>query len=52
MDEESHENALFYYNRYVTIKDLKYIKLNSVNSLYLIFDKVNEHTIEIQVIYK
>ena len=52
MDEESHENALFYYSRYVTIKDLKYIKINSVNSLYIIFDKVNEHAIEIQVLYK
>ena len=51
MDEESHENALFYYNRYMTIKDLKYIKINSVNSLYLIFNKVNEYFEEINRTY-
>ena len=27
--------------RYVTIKDSNYVKINSVNSLYLIFSKVN-----------
>ena len=29
------------------IKDLKYIKINSVNPLYLIFSKVNEYFKEI-----
>ena len=32
---------------YVTIKDSKYIKINSVNPLYLIFSKVNEYFEEI-----
>ena len=32
---------------YVTIKDSKYIKINSVNSLYLIFNKVNGYFKEI-----
>ena len=30
-----------YYIRYVTIKHSKYVKINSVNLLYLIFIKVN-----------
>ena len=32
---------------YVTIKDSKYIKINSVNPLYLIFSKVNGYFEEI-----
>ena len=28
---------------YVTIKDSKHVEINSVNSLYLIFSKVNEY---------
>ena len=51
IDEKSHQNALIYYNRYVTIKDLKYIKIISVNSLYLIFNKVNEYFEEINETY-
>ena len=31
----------------MTIKDLKYVKINSVNPLYLIFSKVNEYFEEI-----
>ena len=41
IDEKSCKNIFIYYNGYVTIKDLKYIKINSVNPLYLIFNKVN-----------
>ena len=33
--------------RYVTIKDYKYLKINSVNPLYLIFNKVNGYVEEI-----
>ena len=33
--------SLIYYIGYVTIKDLKYVKINSVNPLYLIFNKIN-----------
>ena len=29
----------FYYIEYVTIKDSKYVKINSVNPLYLILNK-------------
>ena len=31
--EKSYKNILIYYIGYVTIKDLKYIKINSVNPL-------------------
>ena len=37
IDEKSSKSILIYYIRYVTIKVLKYAKINSVNLLYLIF---------------
>ena len=46
-DEKPHKNILIYYIGYVTIKDLKYIKTNGANLLYLIFSKVNEYFEEI-----
>ena len=47
IDEKPHKNILIYYIRYVTIKDSKYVKINSVNPLYLIFNKVNRYSEEI-----
>ena len=47
IDEKSYKNILIYYIGYVTIKDLKYVKNNSVNFFYLIFRKVNEYFEEI-----
>ena len=47
IEEKSCKNSLIYYIRYVTIKDSKYVKINSVNPLYLIFSKVNEYFEEI-----
>ena len=47
IDEKSYKNILIYYIGYVTIKDSKYIKINSVNPLYLIFNKVNGYVEEI-----
>ena len=47
IDEKSYKNIFAYYIGYVTIKDSKYIKINSVNSLYLIFSKVNDYFEEI-----
>ena len=41
IDEKSYKNFLIYYVGYVTIKDSKHVKINSVNLLYLIFNKVN-----------
>ena len=42
LDGKSCKNVLIYYIRYVTIKDSKYVKINSVTSLYLITNKVIE----------
>ena len=47
IDEKSYKNIFVYYIGYVTIKDSKYIKINSVNYLYLIFSKVNGYFEEI-----
>ena len=41
-DEKSYKNISIYYNRYVTIKDLKFVKVNGVNRLYLFFNIVFE----------
>ena len=43
IDKKSHKSILIYYIGNVTIKDSKYVKINSVNPLYLIFNKVNEY---------
>ena len=43
IDEKSYENILIYYIGCVTIKDSKYVKINSVNPLYLISSKVKEY---------
>ena len=42
MDEKSYKKVFINYIGYVKIKDSKYLKVNSVNPLYLIFNKVNE----------
>ena len=53
IDEKSYKNILIYYTGIyicyicIKIKDLKSIKINSVNPLYLIFNKVNEYFEEI-----
>ena len=47
IDEKSYKNILIYYTGYVTIKDSKYVKINSVNPLYLIFSKVSGYLEEI-----
>ena len=46
-DEKSHKNILIYYIAYVTIKDSKYVKINSVNLLDLMFNRINEYFEEI-----
>ena len=46
-DEKWYKNILIYYIGYLTIKDSKYLKINSVNPLYLIFNKVNGYFEEI-----
>ena len=47
IDDKSYKNILIYYFGYMTIKYLKYIKINSVNALYFIFNKVNRYFEEI-----
>ena len=47
IDEKLYKNILIYYIEYVTIKDSKYVKINSVNPLYLIINKVNGYFEEI-----
>ena len=39
----SYKNILIYYIGYVRIKDSRYVKIDIVNPLYLIFNKVNEY---------
>ena len=41
IDEKWYKNIFIYYIGYVTIKDLNYVKLNTVNPWYFIFRKVN-----------
>ena len=41
IDERSHKFYFIYYIGYVTIKDLKYLKIDSVNPSQLVFSKVN-----------
>ena len=41
IDEKLYKNILIYYIAYATMKDSKYAKINSVNCLYLIFNKMN-----------
>ena len=47
IDEESYRNILIYYIWYVTIKDLEYLKIDSVNLLYLNLSKVKGYFEEI-----
>ena len=46
-NEKPYKNILIYYTGYVTIKDSKYVKVNSVNLFYIIFSKVNGYCEEI-----
>ena len=39
--EKSCKNILIYYIGYMTFKNLEYVKINSVNPLYLIVNKIN-----------
>ena len=47
IDENLYKNILVYYTEYVTIKDLKSVKVNSVNPLFHIMNKVNGYFEEI-----
>ena len=43
IDKKSYKNIDIYYIGYITMKDSDYVKINSVNSLYLIIDEVDGH---------
>ena len=47
LDEKSYQNILIYFIGYVTIRDLKYVKIYSANPLYFTINKVNEYFEEI-----
>ena len=47
IDQKSYKNTFIYYNEYVTIKDLKYVQIKSVNPSYLIFSNLNGYFEEI-----
>ena len=47
VDEKLCKNVLIYYIEFVMIKDSKYVKINSVNPLCLIFKKINGYFEEI-----
>ena len=41
LDEKPYRKIFIYYIGYVKIKDFKYVKINSVNPLYLTFSELN-----------
>ena len=47
IDKKWYKNILIYYIGYVTIRDSKYVKINIINPLYLIINKVNGYFEEI-----
>ena len=47
IDEKPYKNILIYYIGYVSIKDSKYLKINSANPLYLIINKANGFLVKI-----
>ena len=47
IDKTTYINILIYYIGYVMIKNSKYVKINSVNPLYLIISKVSRYFQEV-----
>ena len=47
INEKPYKNIHIHYVGYMTIKDLQYLKINSVNPLYFIISKLNEFFEEI-----
>ena len=43
IDKKLYKNIDFYYISYITMKDSDYVKINSVDTLYLIIGKVDGH---------
>ena len=47
IDKKSYKNIDIYYIGYITMKDSDYVKINSVNPLYLIIGEVDGYSEEI-----
>ena len=47
LDKKSCKNIFIYYIAYVTIKDSKYVKVNCVNALQIMFNGINGYFEEI-----
>ena len=47
IDKKSYKNIDIYYIGYITVKDSDYVKINSVNPLYLIINEVDRYIEEI-----
>ena len=43
IDKKSDKNLYIYYIEYITMKDSDYVKIDSVNPLYLIIDEIDGH---------
>ena len=50
VDEKSHKNILIYCIGYVMVKGLRFVKISSVNPLYLIINKINGYIEEVMEI--
>ena len=43
IDKNSYKTISLYYTGYITMKDSNHVKINIVNSLYLIIDEADEY---------
>ena len=43
IEKKSYKNNDIYYIGYITMKDFDYVKINSVNPLHLIIDRVDDY---------
>ena len=41
IEKKSYRNVDIYYIEYITMKDFDFVKINSVNPLYIIMDEAN-----------
>ena len=41
IEKKSYRNVDIYYIEYITMKDFDFVKINSVNPLYIIIDEAN-----------
>ena len=43
IDKKSYKNIIIYYIGYITTKTLNFVKMNSINPLYLIIKKIDRY---------